>query len=98
MIELAQRLDVAVTSVSSLERNEVLGTAKAVTVQRALAAMGKEPVVVVVDALSSAEVADIESTARKHAVEEAQLRGQTLNPAAVELAVARAVLLHRLGT
>lgn len=101
MPELAQRLGVAVTSVSSLERNEALGTAKAETVRRALAAMGKEPVIVVVDAVTPAEAATIEARARREAsarAEEGRSEGRPLTSEGIEQIVSRSIVTQRLGT
>lgn len=63
--QLAQKLGIGVTSISTLEINEERGVAKIHSVDRALSAMGKKRVTFVVDALTGEEEAGIHEQAAR---------------------------------
>ena len=64
MKEFASRLGVGVQAVSTLELNDEKGTIKVQTRERALAALGKRAVTVVVDAVTDEQLAAAELRAR----------------------------------
>ena len=65
MKDLADRLGVGVQAVSTLELNDDRGTIKVETRQRALLALGKREILVVIDAVSNIDAEAIEASARK---------------------------------
>lgn len=94
MKELADRMGVGVQAVSTLELNDERGAIKVETRDRALRALGKRALPIVVDALPDDVIADIETEARS-LVERTQwsmaLSGQSLSDDAVERLVQKVV-------
>ncbi len=94
MKDLADRLGVGVQAVSTLELNDDRGTIKMDTRRRALLALGKREIPVVIDAVSDADAESIEASARKLVERTAwsmALSGRRLNDEAVERLVKRVV-------
>ena len=94
MKELADRMGVGVQAVSTLELNDERGAIKVETRDRALRALGKRALPIVVDALPDDIVADVEAEARA-LVERTQwsmaMSGQGLSDDAVNRLVQKVV-------
>jgi transcriptional regulator with XRE-family HTH domain len=94
MGELATRLGIGVQAVSTLELNDQKGTIKVETRERALAALGKRSVTVVVDAVTDEQLAAAEIRARALVERVAWtmgLEGQNLTGGAIEELVHEAI-------
>jgi transcriptional regulator with XRE-family HTH domain len=94
MKELAQRMGVGVQAVSTLELNDERGAIKIETRDRALRALGKRALPIIVDAIPEEIAAEVETEARA-LVERTQwsmaLSGQHLSDDAVERMVKKVV-------
>lgn len=94
MRDLAAKLGVGVQAVSTLELNDEKGSIKVATRERALAALGKRSVTVVVDAPSGEQLAQAEARARALVGEVAWTMGleaQNLTSEAIEQLVQEAL-------